>query len=144
MLHAGVVVLHGLIRARLDAGFEFKVTGLVGREAECDDLLAIGAEGDFPFVHLGVAELENDLRLFSGEALGTDAHVGHHLVLHEGDLGREEVRHDDVPRAGDAQPVDVKRDAVLLELRRQLARGEPAVVAAVGEEDHAGQGLAAL
>ena len=107
-------------------------------------MLAVGAEGDFALVHLGVAELEDDLGLLTGEALRADAHVGEHFVLHEADLGREEIGDDDVARAGDADAPDVERHAVLLELRGNFARGGAGVLTAVGDEHDAGERLAAL
>ena len=144
VLHTGVVVLHRLVGASLDEGFQLEVAGLVRGEAQGDDLLAVGAEGDFALVHLGVAELEDDLGLLTGEALRADAHVGEHFVLHEADLGREEIGDDDVARAGDADAPDVERHAVLLELRGNFARRGAGVLAAVGDEHDAGERLAAL
>jgi len=51
---------------------------------------------------------------------------------------------DDVTRRGDADPVDVKRNALLLREARGLQRRSSVVVRAVGDQKNPGERLPAL
>ena len=66
------------------------------------------------------------------------------IVLDEGDFGGEDAGDDDVLGAGDAHAVNEERHAVLAGQLRRVDGHHAGVAGAVGDQDHAGEHLAAL
>ena len=80
----------------------------------------------------------------AAQALAAHLHGDGDLVIGKGDFRCGDMADDDVPRRGDADAIGVDRHGIPAGRLRRLLRRTAGVIAAIGGEEDAGHGLAAL